>query len=198
MLQERAMPFWSKRSLQAARGSLRVLLMESALLTVLLSTLLGTRALAETGSALRRADRASELEQRLLAPCCWAQTLDVHESDLSTALRIEIRARLSSGEHPLAIEDGLAARFGERIRAVPRGNDVRAVVPVAIGTGMVLSLFALLLFVRRGRRLSLEELRRDLLRAELPADGWEDDVYERELERALGRPAGKPRPGADA
>ena len=30
------------------------------------------------------------LERRLFAPCCWSQTLDVHESELASSLRREI------------------------------------------------------------------------------------------------------------
>ncbi len=64
---------------------------------------------------------AERLEGRLLAPCCWAQTLDIHGSDIATALRREIRSRLKAGESGDAIEASLVARYGERIRAVPDG-----------------------------------------------------------------------------
>ena len=56
---------------------------------------------------------AERLEGRLLAPCCWAQTLDIHGSER------EIRTRLKARESPEAIERNLVARYGERIRAVP-------------------------------------------------------------------------------
>lgn len=62
------------------------------------------------------------LESRLLAPCCWAQTLDVHESDITRELRLEIRRRLSAGESPDAIEQDMVARYGEKMRAVPEGK----------------------------------------------------------------------------
>ena len=62
---------------------------------------------------------AERLEGRLLAPCCWAQTLDIHGSEIATALRREIRVRLKAGESADKIEASLVARYGERIRAVP-------------------------------------------------------------------------------
>ncbi len=62
------------------------------------------------------------LEGRLLAPCCWNQTLDIHESELARELRTEIRRRLAAGEASSVIEDNLVARYGERIRAVPKGK----------------------------------------------------------------------------
>src|SRR5512140_1121487 len=64
---------------------------------------------------------AERLEGRLLAPCCWAQTLDIHGSEIANTLRREIRTRLKAGESPDAIEQSLVARYGERIRAVPDG-----------------------------------------------------------------------------
>jgi cytochrome c-type biogenesis protein CcmH len=62
---------------------------------------------------------AERLEGRLLAPCCWAQTLDIHGSEIANSLRREIRTRLKAGEQPEAIEQSLVARYGERMRAVP-------------------------------------------------------------------------------
>jgi cytochrome c-type biogenesis protein CcmH len=62
---------------------------------------------------------AERLEGRLLAPCCWSQTLDIHGSEIANSLRHEIRTRLKSGEAADAIEASLVARYGERIRAVP-------------------------------------------------------------------------------
>lgn len=62
---------------------------------------------------------AERLEGRLLAPCCWAQTLDIHGSEIANSLRREIRSWLKGGESPEVIEADLVARYGERIRAVP-------------------------------------------------------------------------------
>ena len=61
----------------------------------------------------------ARLEGRLLAPCCWSQTLDIHNSEIAIELRHEIRRRLVAGESPDAIEASLVARYGERLRAVP-------------------------------------------------------------------------------
>jgi cytochrome c-type biogenesis protein CcmH len=83
------------------------------------------------------------LEARLIAPCCWMQTLDVHESPVAQELRSEIHARLSAGEAPLAIEDDIVARYGESIRALPKGKDPRTLILVfvaalvlAVGVGL--------------------------------------------------------------
>lgn len=94
------------------------------------------------------------LQSRLLAPCCWKQTLDVHESELSTTLREEIHRRILEGEAPRAIEVSLVQRFGEKIRAVPEGGDFRNAIPLFVGGGMVLSAVGLVFVLRRWRRRS--------------------------------------------
>lgn len=156
------------------------MLFRAALLALLVCTLVPARGRAELGSSSRRADRASEIEQRLFAPCCWTQTLDVHDSELSTSLRIEIRERLSRGESASTIEDALAQRYGERIRAVPREGDARVLAPLLVGSLMALSLLALLGVVRRGRRIAAAS------RPEAELDGAYDEALDRELRRREG------------
>lgn len=62
---------------------------------------------------------AAALESRLLAPCCYKQTLDFHASPLAEELRGEIRQRFAAGEPEATIEAALVARYGEKLRAVP-------------------------------------------------------------------------------
>ena len=95
---------------------------------------------------------ARAIEGRLLAPCCWKQTLDVHESPLADQLRSEIRARLRRGEAGASIEADMVVRYGERVRAVPAGRDTRSTVPVFVGVAMLGSVVALAFAVRRWTR----------------------------------------------
>ncbi|WP_437321485.1 cytochrome c-type biogenesis protein [Sorangium sp. So ce385] len=92
------------------------------------------------------------LAARLLAPCCWNQTLDVHESPVASDLRREIRARLHRGEAADAIEQDLVARYGDRLRAAP-SSGVLGKVALALMLGIAvtfLGVFALLRSWRRG------------------------------------------------
>ncbi|MBW2455015.1 MAG: cytochrome c-type biogenesis protein CcmH [Deltaproteobacteria bacterium] len=77
------------------------------------------------------------LEGRLLAPCCYKQTLDIHDGPVPRELRAEIRRRLLAGESPEAIERSLIERYGERIIAVSADSPVRYV------TAALLALIAL-------------------------------------------------------
>lgn len=72
------------------------------------------------------------LEGRLLAPCCYKQTLDIHDGPVPRDLRAEIRRRLLAGESPEAIERSLIERYGERIIAVSADSPVRYVTVVLL------------------------------------------------------------------
>ena len=71
------------------------------------------------------------------------QTLDTHHSPLASELRDEISARTGAGEPMDAIEESLVERYGERIRAVPRGAAPErwligvAVFVLGMGTAML-------------------------------------------------------------
>lgn len=92
------------------------------------------------------------LAGRLLAPCCWSQTLDVHNSEPALDLRREIRTRLGRGESAAAIEADIVDRYGERIRAVPEDSPLGAVAAgmlTLVGIAGIAVLFLGLLWRRR-------------------------------------------------
>lgn len=72
-----------------------------------------------TGAApvARLEQQAQTLERQLLAPCCFRETLEVHQSPVTTELRAEIRQRLGAGEPPAQVEAALVSRYGPRLRA---------------------------------------------------------------------------------
>ena len=93
------------------------------------------------------------LEGRLLAPCCWAQTLDIHESEISTQLRKEIRQRLMRGESQASIEQDMVARYGEKIRAVPEGKSLTGMgvwLSVLFGVAGIGAAALIVRWVRKG------------------------------------------------
>jgi cytochrome c-type biogenesis protein CcmH len=99
---------------------------------------------APTSDAPAPGERA--IEGRLMAPCCWAQTLDVHESEIAVDLRHEIRARLIKGQSATVIEGDLIDRYGPRMVAAPPGDPLKKIAVVialiaaisGLGIGLVL------------------------------------------------------------
>src|ERR1051325_4864412 len=98
---------------------------------------------------------ASALEGRIIAPCCWTQTIDIHGSEVSNDLRREIRKRLKAGETSEAIEASLVQRYGPRILAVPPGSPLKTVATL-LALGMVGAGAAAFMMLRRwrGRRVA--------------------------------------------
>ena len=124
---------------------------------------------------------ARQLQGRLLAPCCYLQTLDVHESESARDLRDEIAGRVAAGENADTIEDSFVSRYGERVRAVPKGSTSRGGIPLVLGGLAVLSLFGLVLAVRKWASLgaSLESL------PEAPARATPEASYDASLDQRL-------------
>ena len=104
-----------------------------------------------SGACVARESVAKEIENRLIAPCCFAQSLVAHDSPIARELRREVEERVGRGDPGSSIEDDLARRFGERVRAVPRGADPFAALPVVLGLAMGA---AAIVVVRLGRRAS--------------------------------------------
>jgi len=97
---------------------------------------------------------ASRLEGRIMAPCCWNQTIDIHGSEPAYELRREIRKRLKAGESADAIEASLVTRFGPKILAVPDSSPLgglATVLSLAFGGAGVAGYFMLKRWSRAGK-----------------------------------------------
>jgi cytochrome c-type biogenesis protein CcmH len=144
--------------------------------------LLGTTWLLTTpaqGSGAEVEQQARALETRLLAPCCYQQTLDTHNSELTTELRHELRRRLAEGETSKAIEQNMVERYGERIVAVPPSSPLEVVALASIvGVFMAGALVWLRArgWVRRGAAAR---------RQQPESEASDDEAYDAALDKAL-------------
>jgi len=93
---------------------------------------------------------AAALEGKILAPCCWNQTLDIHGSEPAMALRREIRRRLRAGETADVIQASIVERYGTKILAVPADSPLKGVAAV-LALGMVGAGFAGFAMLKRWR-----------------------------------------------
>jgi len=83
---------------------------------------------------------------RLMAPCCWTESLASHDSPTAQTLRDEIHQRALRGESLDAIERDVVARYGERVRAAPPGS-----AGLATATGIGVAALGVVLAVRARR-----------------------------------------------
>jgi len=75
------------------------------------------------------------LEGELIAPCCWNQTLDIHDSPIASEMRAEIRKRLRAGESIDQVRAVMVERYGSKILAVQPNSPLRG---FAIGLTLML------------------------------------------------------------
>jgi cytochrome c-type biogenesis protein CcmH len=124
---------------------------------------------------------ASELEGQIRAPCCWNQTLDIHGSEISQALKREIRTRLRAGDSVDTIRSDIVSRYGEKVLAVPPGNplkDVAVLLVLAVAVSGALAF----VFVNRWRRRSAENAPASTTAQSTQRDRW-DDRLDNELDQ---------------
>ncbi len=133
-------------------------------LVAALSVTSGRHLLADVGhdgaaalDATQAAPGEQELFGRLVAPCCWNQTLDIHGGAVPDQLRAEIRRRLHAGEAPAAIEADFVARYGERVKAQSSSTLLGSAGLLVIGLGLLAGV-GVVLAVRRWLRASQRTL----------------------------------------
>jgi cytochrome c-type biogenesis protein CcmH len=103
---------------------------------------------------------AARLEGRIIAPCCWNQTIDIHGSEPSYELRREIRRRLKAGESADAIEASFVARYGSKILAVPDSSplgSLATLLSIGFGAAGVAGYFMLKRWSQAGKKAEKAE-----------------------------------------
>jgi len=110
-------------------------------------------AAAAPGAELTEAQRAraEALEHRLMAPCCWSETVAEHRSEIALEMRAEIEQMVAEGKSDREILDYYKAQYGMRILTEPEGGlfVVMNVVPVVV---LVAGLVIVAALIRRWAR----------------------------------------------
>lgn len=66
-------------------------------------------------------DQIHRIECKLMAPCCYSQTIDVHDSEIARQMRGEVTAMVMAGKSEQEVLDYYKTEYGESILAVPDG-----------------------------------------------------------------------------
>jgi len=105
------------------------------------ATLLMAGALAPTPE---QAKTIVKLEDRLMAPCCYSQTIRVHMSAEAEQMREEVTDMVTAGKNEQDIIKYYKAKYGETILVVPDGGAGQ----IAFGIPIIVALsgFSLLSF----------------------------------------------------
>ena len=133
-----------------------------ALLVVALGPLLGSIPLRWTRMAFsitnQTDEKAREIEDNLIAPCCWSQPVSQHQSAAAEEIRKGVREMLAAGKTREEILEYYVAIHGERILATPRARGFNALVWVMPGIALILGAWLLVMILKRLRvpRVSMQ------------------------------------------
>jgi len=89
-----------------------------------------------------------KIEGRLMAPCCYTQTIRDHDSQVAEEMREEVTDLVVSGKSEKEIITYYRTKYGETILAVPDGFSGALLVILPI-SALLVSAGALLVHIRR-------------------------------------------------
>jgi cytochrome c-type biogenesis protein CcmH len=96
--------------------------------------------------------RARAIDDQLIAPCCFSQTVANHNSEIAERIKAEVRQMLAAGSTDREILDFYVAKYGERILATPRASGFNLLAYVMPGVALVAGLMGVVIVLRRWRR----------------------------------------------
>ena len=74
------------------------------------------------GSTIEQRTRIRTLEETFLAPCCWAEPIARHRSEVALQMRAEIAHWVAEGKSDRQIKDTYKQRYGARVLVEPEGS----------------------------------------------------------------------------
>ena len=104
---------------------------------------------AQTGGD--RQARVLKLESSLLAPCCWAEPVSTHRSEVALQMRQEIAGFVNEGKTDQEVLDFYKQKYGLRILVEPEGALwwwMHVVPFVVLGIGAVVVVFLMKRWLR--------------------------------------------------
>jgi len=116
-----------------------------------------------------------DIEDHLIAPCCWTQPISQHESGVAEQMREEVRSMVAAGMGREEILDHFVAQYGERILATPRAEGFNRLVYILPWVALVLGAWILFVLLKRFRAPAPASS------PTTPPDGRYDLLVEKEL-----------------
>ena len=127
-------------------------------------------------------EEVQRIAAKVMAPCCWAETANVHQSPAAAEVKAYIRSGLAKGWSEQKILDGLVARYGERILAEPRAKGFNLMAWILPVVAFLFAGWGLVAYLRKSRGIAGEE---PAHRDEPKAESEDPDSYAARVEREL-------------
>lgn len=95
--------------------------------------------------------REKALQQRLVAACCWSESVAVHRSPVSLEMRTELRHLIDQGKSDEEILAWFKTKYGARVLIEPEGAQ-GALAYATVAVAAILGLVAVIVLIRRWTR----------------------------------------------
>jgi cytochrome c-type biogenesis protein CcmH len=92
-----------------------------------------------------------EIDDQLIAPCCWTQPVSQHYSEVAEKIRNEVHEMVSAGKSRDQILDHFVAQYGERILARPRAKGFNALIYLLPWASLLLGAGLVILLIKKMR-----------------------------------------------
>ena len=122
--------------------------------------------------------QAKQLEAKLMAPCCWAQQVSLHQSPAADDIRRNIRRLLAEGKTSQQILDTYVAEYGDRILAEPPARGFSRLIYVAPWVFLAGSVGLVVVVIRRLRAVSPAPAKAESAAAAPPNEDESDRIDE--------------------
>jgi cytochrome c-type biogenesis protein CcmH len=93
-----------------------------------------------------------EIEDNLIAPCCWSQPVSQHYSEASDKIREEVHAMVAAGKSRDEILNHYVAQYGEKILAAPRVKGFNVLAYVLPWAALLLGGWMLIVLLKKLRK----------------------------------------------
>lgn len=125
--------------------------------------------------------KAREIEEKLVAPCCWSQPVSEHDSEISTQIRSEVAGMLAAGKSRDEILDFYVARYGERILVTPRAKGFNSLAYILPWAALPIGAWILILLLRKMRAQAPAPAPSTAAAVPATHDSRYDSIIEREM-----------------
>lgn len=99
--------------------------------------------------------RERALQQKLVAACCWSESLAVHRSQTSLDMRVELHKLIEQGKSDAEILQWFKTQYGARVLIEPEGAS--SILAYAFPfLGLLLGLYVVIRVLRRWARPPVE------------------------------------------
>ena len=95
--------------------------------------------------------KAREIEDNLIAPCCWTQPVSEHYSEVAEKIRKEVHEMVAAGRSRDEILDYFVSQYGERILAAPRAKGFNGLVYILPWLALALGAWLLIVLLKKLR-----------------------------------------------